>query len=111
MTTRRLRIRCSMWRRLCSDDGDCDQYSTIQPVVRGRMMKMLLEILMIRGGQVGVILDDQEILRVALLGGLGEVEGAGEHSRAVEDHDLVVGDGVLVVDEHGDVVIEQKRRR
>src|SRR4051812_14110871 len=75
------------------------------------MMKMLFEMVAICGDQVRVILDDEEVLGVALLGGLGEVEGTGEHGLAVDEDDLVVGDRVLVVDEDGDVVVEEERRR
>ena len=73
---------------------------------------MLFEIVVILGEQVRVILDDQEVLGVAFLGGLGEVEGARDHRRAVDHHDLVVGDGVLRVEVGWNAgVIKERRAR
>ena len=56
-------------------------------------------------------MDDQEVLRVLLLGRLGEVERAGDHDRPVNEDDLVVGDSVLVVDVGRDAGVRQKGRR
>ncbi len=52
--------------------------------------------------------DHQQILGVVLLGVLGKVEAAGDDRRPVDDHDLVVRDGVLGVDPHGDADVHQE---
>ena len=54
--------------------------------------------------------DDQEVLRVLFLGGLCEVERAGDDDRPVDEDDLVVGNGVLFVDVGRDAGIRQKGR-
>lgn len=43
----------------------------------------------------------QEVLGILLLGSLGEVEAARYHRLPVDDHDLVVGDSMGIVDEGG----------
>jgi len=55
--------------------------------------------------------DDQEVLRVLLLGGLCEIERAGDDDRTVDEDDLVVGNGVLFVDVGRDAGMRQKGRR
>lgn len=55
--------------------------------------------------------DDQQVLGIFLLGGLGEIEGAGNHNRPVDEDDLVVGDGVLAVDVGGDAGVPEKGER
>jgi hypothetical protein len=46
--------------------------------------------------------NDQEILRVLLLGRFCEVKGAGDDGVLIDDHDLIVGDRVLGIDIGGD---------
>ena len=53
---------------------------------------------------------DEQILGVFFLGGAGEVVGAGDDGRAVYHHYLVVGNGVLGVDERGNAGIGEERR-
>ena len=55
--------------------------------------------------------DDQQVLRVLLLGRLGEVERAGDYDRPVDDDDLVVGDGMPGVDVGRDAGVRQKGGR
>ena len=46
-----------------------------------------------------------------VFGGLREVEAAGDDRRAVDHHDLVVGDGVLGVDLDRDTRVQHEVRR
>lgn len=55
--------------------------------------------------------DNEEVLCVLLLGGLGEVEGAGDHDRPVDKDDLVMGDSVLGIDIGRNAGIHQKSGR
>ena len=55
-------------------------------------------------GQDGVV-DHQQILRVVLLRCFGEVEGTGEDYAVINDHDLVVGNRVLGVNERRDAAV------
>src|SRR5215467_11201772 len=64
----------------------------------------------VAGGQ-GVIPDDEEILGILPLRGRGEVEGSRDDRLAVDDHDLVVGDGVPAVDQGGDARMGEEVRR
>jgi hypothetical protein len=57
------------------------------------------------------IANGQEVFRVLLLRRLGEIEAPGKDRVAVDDHDLVVGDGVLGVDPHRNPGMGQERRR
>lgn len=41
-----------------------------------------------------LVSNHEEVFRVALLGGLREVEGAGDDRLSVDDHDLVVCDSI-----------------
>ncbi len=50
------------------------------------------------GGEVGVVAQDEQVLGVVFLGLVREVEAAGQDGPTVEDHHLVVGDGVMRVD-------------
>jgi len=45
-----------------------------------------------------LVLDDQQVLSVPLFSCLGEVEAASDDLFIVDDHDLVVGNCMLVVD-------------
>ncbi len=53
--------------------------------------------------------DDQEVLGISFFGSLCEIERAGDDDRLVDYDDLVVGDGVPVVDKSGDAVIGEER--
>jgi len=53
---------------------------------------------------------DEQILGVLFLGSAGEVVGAGDDGRAVYHHYLVMGNGVLAVDERGNAGIGEERR-
>ena len=59
---------------------------------------MLLDVSNIPFHQRSISLYHQQVLGVLLLGGLGEIERPGDQRLRVDDHDLVVGDGMLVVD-------------
>jgi hypothetical protein len=48
-----------------------------------------------------LVVDDEQVLGVALLGALREVEAPGDDGLAVDDDDFVVGDGVPRVDPDG----------
>lgn len=54
------------------------------------------------------IANHQQILGIRLFRSRREVEGAGDDHLAVEDHDLVVGDGVFRVDSRGHAAIVQE---
>ena len=68
------------------------------------MLLVRVPILDILFSEDGVV-DYQQVLRVMLLRRFGEVEGTGEHDGVVEDHDLVVGNGVLGINEGRDAII------
>jgi hypothetical protein len=67
--------------------------------IRLTMLRMDLPVLAILIRQC-LVPDDQHILRVLFLGGLGEIERPGDDELLIYDHDLVVGDGMLRVN-HG----------
>ena len=48
------------------------------------------------------MLNHQHVLGIMLLSGPGEVEAARNHRITIDDHDLVVGDSVLGVDQGAD---------
>ena len=76
---------------------------------RGAGVRLVrLEIPVVSVDQVRVALDDQQVLRVFRLGLMGEVEAAGDERGAVDEHDLVVGDGVVGVDERGQALFEEE---
>jgi len=50
----------------------------------------------------GLVVDDEEVLGVGVLGRLREVETARHYRFAVHDHDFVVGDGMGSVNPDGD---------
>src|ERR1051326_324852 len=58
---------------------------------------MSVPILSVALSQLRVV-NDQQVLSVILLGGLGKIEGAGQDKVAVKDHDFVVSNGVGGVD-------------
>ena len=55
--------------------------------------------------------DDQQVLGILLLSGSGEIEGAGDHDRPVDEDDLVVGDGMLGINVGGDAGVHEKGER
>jgi hypothetical protein len=61
------------------------------------MVFMVLPILNIDPHQ-SFVSNNQHILSIFLLGRFGEVEGAGDHHGPIDDHDLVVSDGMLGID-------------
>src|SRR5262249_31589500 len=60
------------------------------------------------GGQVGVVPQDQQVLGVLVLGLVGEVKAARHDRVPVDHHHLVVGDGVVRVDQGGQLLLEEK---
>lgn len=50
-------------------------------------------------GEFGGVVDHQQVLGILLLRGFGEIETSGDDSGFVDQHDLVVGDGVGGIDE------------
>ena len=62
------------------------------------------------GSEAGTA-DHQEVFRVVLLGGFGEIESARHDRLVVDNHDLVVGDGVLGVDLRRDARMDHEIRR
>ena len=59
----------------------------------------------------GLILDDQHILGILFFSGLREIEAPRDHHAPVDDHDLVVGNGMLVVNECRDPGVRQEGGR
>ena len=51
---------------------------------------MLLEVLLVGRHQLGLALDDQQVFRVAFLGGFSEVETPRDDGLLVDNHNLVV---------------------
>ena len=70
-----------------------------------------MPVLEVQFRQLLVAADHQYVLRVPFLRRLGEVEAAGNHGFLVEDHDLAVGDGEIIVDPHRNPGVRQKCRR
>lgn len=68
------------------------------------MFRMVVEVTFIFSAQ-GLAVDDQQILGIAHFCRLGEVEAAGNDPAHVDDHHLVVRNGVGAVYEHGDARI------
>ena len=54
---------------------------------------------------------DQQILRILLFCGLGEIERSGDDRGLVDDQDLVVGYGVFAVDVGGNAGVRQEGGR
>ncbi len=66
--------------------------ASLPPLVRDRTRQVLLVVLLVLVRYL-CRPDDQEVLGVRFLGRLGELDTAGDDRLAVNDHDLVVGDG------------------
>ena len=71
---------------------------------------MLLPICHVAGGQFWVT-NHEKIFSVRFLSGLREIERPRQNYLPVNDHDFVVGDCVLRVDEHGDSRVGHEVRR
>jgi hypothetical protein len=61
---------------------------------------MLIPVIYIKFGQ-GLVLQDQQILSVLFLGCFRKIERPGDYCFPVDDHDLVMGNGVFVIYEGG----------
>jgi hypothetical protein len=57
------------------------------------------------------IANGEEVFRILLLGRLGEIEAPDKDRVAIDNHNLVVSNGVLGVDPDGNTGVGQKRRR
>ena len=62
------------------------------------------------GSREGLVVQHQEILGVVLLGRRGEVERAGDDRLAINDHHLVVRDGMDRINAHRDPRMRQEIR-
>jgi hypothetical protein len=71
------------------------------------MLRMRLPVLRVLRGQ-SWIPNDQQVLGVLLLGRLGEVEASRDDDLAVDNHDLVMRDGVYRVDLGRHLLIRQE---
>jgi len=74
------------------------------------MLEMLLPVGGVLLGERSIA-NRQKVFRILLLRRLGEIEAPRKDRVAVDDHDLVVGDGVLGIDPHRDAGMVQERRR
>lgn len=73
---------------------------------------MLAEVIEVLLHKRRVAPNDEHVLRVLLLRSFREIERAGDHHRLVDDHNLVMGDGVLGVDVNGYAcAVDEVRRR
>ena len=61
------------------------------------MLLVLQPVLLVVGEQVRCAADDEQILGIRFLRGLGEVQGTGDECFTVDDHDLVMSFGVFPV--------------
>ena len=68
---------------------------------------MVIPVLKILSGQSGVM-DDKEILCIAILSGLCEIETPRDECRPVYNHDLVVSNGMLGINERLDSSMREK---
>ena len=59
-------------------------------------------------GELGGVVDHQQVLGIFLLRGLAEIEAPGDDGGFVDHHDLVMGDGVGGIDEGRDSLVGQK---
>lgn len=85
-----------------------DSGSSDTSLVSAGVLAVCSVVLAVLAGQVGVVLNDEEVLGVAFLSGLREVERTGNDGPVVDEDNLVVGDGVAVVDEGGDALVEEE---
>ena len=80
------------------------------PTIDLRVSGMLLPIPRVSPSQL-LIMGHKKVLSIVLLGSLGEIEATGNHGFAVNDHDLVVGDGMNGVYLDGYPIIEEEGGR
>ena len=66
------------------------------PHVYFRMLGMLLPIPRVPLSQL-LIVNHKQILRIIFLCRLGKIEAAGNHCLSIDDHDLVMGNGMLCI--------------
>ena len=76
-----------------------------------RMRRMGLDIRLIGFDQLWSIFNDQEVLGIALLSRLREIERPGENRRAVDHHHLVMRNGVLIINEGRNARVDEERGR
>ena len=74
------------------------------------MLKMFLPVGCVLLGELGIT-NGHKVFRVLVLGRLGEIETPCQDSVAIDDHDLVVCDGVLGIDPDRNSGVSQERRR
>lgn len=80
------------------------------PVLCRRVVAMVTPVVKVLLGEL-LRADDQQVLGVFLLGCFGEVEGAGDHDRPVDEDNFVMGDGMLRVDVSGNAGVGEKGER
>ena len=71
------------------------------------MIGVLLPVLSVERGNAGIA-DDEKVLGVVILRGLGKIKAAGYDLAAVDDHHLVMGDGMHFVDQDGNAGISEE---
>src|SRR5215211_2039247 len=77
------------------------------PDIRLTMLAMRLPVLGILCRE-GLVLDDQQVLRILGLGRLREVEASRDDGFAVDDHHLVVRDRMLGVDQRRHSLVREE---
>ena len=75
------------------------------PLVRVRVGRMSIDIRNVSSGEFRSLLQDKKVLRVLFFGGFREIERAGQYSAVINHDHLVVGDGVLGINQHGNASI------
>ncbi len=72
------------------------------------MFKVMLEIVFVSGVKIHPISNDQQVLSVGSFGVGSEIEATGHDGPAIDQHDLVMSDGVLGIDVGRDAMIGQE---
>lgn len=75
-----------------------------------RVDEVFIPVCRVAGGELRGMEDQQDILGIARLGRLGEVEAPGDDRLPVDHHHLVVGDPVGRVDEGRDPLVDEVSR-
>lgn len=78
--------------------------------VNFRVLSVFLPVLDVLFGQ-GVVLDDQKVFSVLLLGRFGEIEAPGYYGCPIDNHDFVMGDGMGGIYPGGNPGVHQKISR
>ena len=75
----------------------------------GRLAMLLVrgEILAVGLDQLGLAFDDKQVFGVFMLGLVGEIEAARDQGAPVDNHDFIVGDGVMGINERGQAVFQK----